>query len=488
MLSGIEETADCWSEQVVTADVESAMDSIVGPAWDLTAAYTGLDSAELSSDVTTIRSLIDELTAKCAALDVSNPDSTSPKVLAEISRIKEQANVLVGNIGTFANCELSVDGTSPEARDAVAQVRQMGAELSQATAAHSLVLQTCSDAVAAAFLELVPEETFSVQWARRLRAQTLSLAEETLATALSVDGHVAWATMYDNISSSLSCDINGESLGIAQASALLSDPDATTRRQAWDAIQNAWKSAEEPAAAVLNAISGWRLSMNKRRGEAAGAQIHFLEPALHSNRMTQATLDAMMGAVTDAAPIGRRALKLQARALGVDVLHASDLFAPAPLVGGKTKASSGEDAATIGMPYDDAIDLIANAVAKVDPSMGDIVRMMADEGWIEATSGGNKTPGAYCTGFPKEREPRVYLSAYSGSFAHVSTLAHELGHAYHSWVMRDMPLSETHYPMNLAETACVGIRFSPRLGTCPDWPGACALVDPFSSRRWLRMH
>ena len=85
---------------------------------------------------------------------------------------------------------------------------------------------------------------------------------------------------------------------------------------------------------------------------------------------------------------------------------------------------------------------------------GEIVRMMAAEGWIEATSGASKAPGAYCTGFPKEREPRVYMSAYSGSFTNVSTLAHELGHAYHSWVMRDMPLPETHYPMNLAETVC----------------------------------
>ena len=196
----------------------------------------------------------------------------------------------------------------------------------------------------------------------------------------------------------------------------------------------------------------------------------------------------------------------------MDVLHAADLFAPAPPVGG---GGGGSDKASAGMPYDDAIELIANAVSKVDPSMvrathnafdhsdlvrnqrwsplfkccaglnrldleskqcvllqpcfmslclrvgvttqtkqGEIVRMMAAEGWIEATSGASKAPGAYCTGFPKEREPRVYMSAYSGSFTNVSTLAHELGHAYHSWVMRDMPLPETHYPMNLAETVC----------------------------------
>ena len=81
--------------------------------------------------------------------------------------------------------------------------------------------------------------------------------------------------------------------------------------------------------------------------------------------------------------------------------------------------------------------------------------MMADKKWIEGREGDKKAPGAYCTGFAKSRNPRVYLSAYSGSFQHVSTLAHELGHAFHSWVMRDMERAETRYPMNLAETASI---------------------------------
>ena len=42
-----------------------------------------------------------------------------------------------------------------------------------------------------------------------------------------------------------------------------------------------------------------------------------------------------------------------------------------------------------------------------------------------------------------------------GSGSDVSTLAHELGHGYHSWVMRDMPTAKTHFPSTLAETASV---------------------------------
>lgn len=49
----------------------------------------------------------------------------------------------------------------------------------------------------------------------------------------------------------------------------------------------------------------------------------------------------------------------------------------------------------------------------------------------------------------------MYLSDYNGGAALLLTLAHELGHAYHSWVMKDLALAQLSYPMNLAETASI---------------------------------
>ncbi|MHA0111696.1 M3 family metallopeptidase, partial [Klebsiella pneumoniae] len=44
---------------------------------------------------------------------------------------------------------------------------------------------------------------------------------------------------------------------------------------------------------------------------------------------------------------------------------------------------------------------------------------------------------------------------YGGGIRELKTLAHELGHAFHNWVMRDLPVAATHYPMTLAETASI---------------------------------
>ncbi|HAS62158.1 MAG TPA: oligoendopeptidase F, partial [Vibrio sp.] len=62
--------------------------------------------------------------------------------------------------------------------------------------------------------------------------------------------------------------------------------------------------------------------------------------------------------------------------------------------------------------------------------------------------------GAYCTKFAATRSPLVFMT-WGGSRSDLMTLAHELGHAFHNWVMRDMPLCQTRYPMTLAETASI---------------------------------
>ena len=77
-----------------------------------------------------------------------------------------------------------------------------------------------------------------------------------------------------------------------------------------------------------------------------------------------------------------------------------------------------------------------------------------EEGWIDAEPRSGKVGGAYCISFPETKESRV-LSNFSGSSRDVGTLAHELGHAYHHHVVRELTPIHQDYPMTLAETASI---------------------------------
>ena len=62
-------------------------------------------------------------------------------------------------------------------------------------------------------------------------------------------------------------------------------------------------------------------------------------------------------------------------------------------------------------------------------------RMAFEDSWIEAEDRPNKRPGGFCTGMPMSEQSRIFMT-YSGSMSNVATLAHEFGHAFHSYALR----------------------------------------------------
>ena len=63
-----------------------------------------------------------------------------------------------------------------------------------------------------------------------------------------------------------------------------------------------------------------------------------------------------------------------------------------------------------------------------------------------------QTSWGYCTELPETQESRIFMT-FGNSINEVATLAHELGHAFHSSVMWDLPSLNREYAMNVAETA-----------------------------------
>lgn len=135
-----------------------------------------------------------------------------------------------------------------------------------------------------------------------------------------------------------------------------------------------------------------------------------------------------------------RLLKLRQRMLGLPEFRYGDIYASA--------VASVERR----YPYDEGRKLVVDAVAPLGEDYGKAIRRAFDDRWIDIYPNMDKQSGAYSSGVSGVH-PYVKMN-YDGSFQQVSTLAHELGHAMHSWLSdKAQPAPMAQYPIFLAEIA-----------------------------------
>ncbi|MFQ1792039.1 M3 family oligoendopeptidase [Aeromonas veronii] len=411
--------------------------------WNNDHIYPGLDSPEQEADMRAARHALEELASYMAGLDGVRGDDAALQVFLREVRLRARDIRHIGwNVAILAACCGSQDARDPQAKQLASRARSLNADLFKTLApVEDLMLALPEEEFAALMRDpLLGEEAYRLRHERRLQDQRLPVAAEQLVIGLGTDGLHAWGNLYNDLVGKIRLTIDGREMGLAEASNLLSSPIRALRLEAFDAISAGWEGEQETVAAILNALNGWRLELARQRGNTR--VLDALDLSCHQSHIERATLDALMSETWRARGLGQRVLGLMAERLGLDDLGPEDLFAPPP-------ASSSRD-----IPFDEAIELIADAFSRFDPEMGAFARMMAEKGWIDAAPTPNRRTGAYCTKFAEPVEPRVFVT-YAGTMDNVITLAHELGHAWHNWVIRDLPMSQRSYPMTLAETASI---------------------------------
>ncbi|HHF2912772.1 TPA: M3 family oligoendopeptidase [Vibrio diabolicus] len=414
------------------------------PSWGLSIVYNDLSDPRIQDDIALVEQCIDLLNKQSA--DCGNVEIMQNAILTN-----EAASRLAGTVANFASCYASVDATNAEAKSLLGKMTRIFSELSQAFSPFDLTLTHADEEFILRVLDHenpdISGQAFSILNSRKLADTRLSNAEEQLLAAMSVDGKSAWGNLYDNLTGSLKVkleytDGKSEELGFSQAASILYGSEFERQEAAWRGVQDAMQTHQESFAAILNALAGWRLTENKKR--STKREVHFLEPSLHGSRIQAETLNAMMTVAKDSRAIGQKAGLLMAKVHGLDEMKPWNHLAAMPALSGEAKVYD----------FDEAIDVICEAFETVNPEMSEFVRLMVQNGWIDAAPNANKRLGAYCTKLPATRTPLVFMT-WSGSRSDLMTLAHELGHAFHNWVIRDLPLCQTYYPMTLAETASI---------------------------------
>ena len=411
--------------------------------WQNQHIYPSLDSCVLEADMSLARASLAELSGFIEGLaGVQGNQPARQDFLREVRLRARRIREIGWNIAVLAACTGSQDARDPLAKQLASRARALNADLFKTLAPIEDLMLGLPEAEFEQLMQdpLLGEEEYRLRHERRLQDQRLPVEAEQLVIGLGTDGLHAWGNLYNDLVGKIRLVIAGREMGLAEASNLLSSPDRALRKEAFDAISAGWEGEQETVAAILNALNGWRLELSRQRGKVR--TLDALDLSCHQSHIERVTLDTLMQETWQARGLGQRALGLMARRLGIEELGPEDLFAPPP-------ASSHRS-----IPFEEAIEIIALAFTGFDPEMGEFARMMAERGWIDAAPTPNRRTGAYCTKFADPVEPRVFIT-YAGTMDNVITLAHELGHAWHNWLIRDLPMSQRSYPMTLAETASI---------------------------------
>jgi len=267
-------------------------------------------------------------------------------------------------------------------------------------------------------------------------------AEEALAADLAVDGFDAWGRLYDNLAGNLEfemVDPEGKrtTRSISQRRSLLGHPDRRVRKAAFEGGNRSWQNVARVTGAALNSLAGTRQVLRSRRG-----QEHFLQPALFDARLDRPCLDALLEALRGQRESAREMLRFRASEIGLKQVAWYDLEAPI--------SGSSEDEAAISWPT--ACAWVQGAFDRAYPALGAFFRSVVEQRWIDWSPRPGKRPGGFCTSSPFSRESRIFMT-YDQTVNDVMTLAHEVGHAFHSHLLSERRGLVSNYPMPLAETA-----------------------------------
>lgn len=275
---------------------------------------------------------------------------------------------------------------------------------------------------------------------RSKRAHILSDAEEKLLAAageMSQAPDSVYSVFADaDLKFPSATDKDGNSHPVTHGTyiPLMHSADRVLRKSAFESLYSVYGQFRNTAAALLSAqVKQLKFYADARKYDST------LQASLDGNYVPTEVYTNLISAVHENMAPMYRYVDLRRKLLSVDELHMYDLYTP---------IVSDVD---VDIPYEEAKQTVYDALA----CMGDDYRAILKEGfdnrWIDVYENVGKCSGAYSAGLRKH--PYVLLN-YSGTLDSMFTLAHEMGHAIHSYLSnKHQPVAYSNYSIFVAEVA-----------------------------------
>lgn len=400
--------------------------------WSLDVLYTGFDDKRWSEDLKKLDDCVEKFQAFAAKLSDENEKETIKeglKLLEELEGLSAQMMIfceLRGAADTRDKDSMSYEGVLSQKRN---RTRAAETKFAEYVATRKNLEQD------------IKEDAFLTSYAYLLRNMAednrhlLSGDVEEALAKMDISGGAAWSSLQGYLTSSVEADLDGKKLTLSEVRNLAYSPSKEERKAAYEAELACYDKIKDSVAYALNSIKMQDISECELRGFASP-----LAKTLYYARMKEETLNALLEAMTEYMPQFWRYLRLKAEKLGyADGLPWYELFAP---LGKSTKRYTTEEAR----------DYLITVFSSFSPDMAEMMKRAFAEDWIDFYPRNGKVGGAFCEALNSKKEFRV-LTNFSGSFSDLVTLAHELGHGYHDFMVHDNEPLNMEYSMPVAETA-----------------------------------
>lgn len=400
--------------------------------WSLDVLYTGFDDPKFQNEFNQLDEFVEKFKKAVETLSEKDARTATKEALTLIEEYQEA----ISRLAHYCSLRQSANTNDGESVSYLGRIIQKDTETTPYTTALEKYLSNLPDLDAViGDDEMLNDYSYYLHEMQKSAKYLLSEDVETALGVMNMSAGNAWSDLQSYLTSSVKVDYKGETTTLSAIRNMAYDADPEVRKSAYEAELAAYEKIKDAVAFSLNSIKMQDLSVCKLRGHASP-----LDKVLFNSKMQRATLDALLEAMKEYMPNFQSYLRAKAEALGhKNGLPWYDLFAP---MGKSDKKYTVEEAKAYLM----------NIFEKENPRLAEIVDRAFEENWIDFFPREGKVGGAFCAGLDAEKEFRV-LTNYDGSMSDIVTLAHELGHGYHNFMIFDNRPLNMHYSMPVAETA-----------------------------------
>ncbi|MFP4979137.1 oligoendopeptidase F [Paenibacillus sp. CN-4] len=232
-------------------------------------------------------------------------------------------------------------------------------------------------------------------------------------------------------------DENGNEVELTHGSYIqfLESPNREVRQSAFKAVYDTYGRMKNTIAAALSANVNKNVFYSRVRKYPS-----VLEMSLYGDNIPKEVYTNLIDTIHESLPLMHRYMKLRRELMGVDELHMYDLFAP--LV----------DEYKLDITFEEAKKITKEGLKPLGEDYLTALQEGYDNGWIDVYENENKRTGAYSWG-AYGTHPYVLLN-HNDNLNSMFTLAHEMGHALHSYYSdNNLKYRDAQYTIFLAEVA-----------------------------------